>query len=152
MLHLRILMLFYFPVLLGSSLLFSPNSSLSCCSCFQMVTLNFFLFAHNLPAKHCCIPKAQLSAQQPTTEETKTYQDRATTPKGKKEEPQRDGQEEQTSVCVPPLTCVGLVIPRTAACQAPLSVGFSRQEYQSGLPFPPSGKRPDPGIQPVSPA
>ncbi|XP_070334276.1 protein FAM169B isoform X2 [Odocoileus virginianus] len=40
----------------------------------------------------------------------------------------------------------------TAACQAPLSMGFSRQEYQSGLPFPPPGDLPDPGIDPSSPA
>ena len=40
----------------------------------------------------------------------------------------------------------------TAACQAPLSMGFSRQEYQSGLPFPPPGDLPDPGIQQESPA
>ena len=31
-------------------------------------------------------------------------------------------------------------------------MGFSRQEYWSGLPFPPSGDLPDPGIEPVSPA
>ena len=37
-----------------------------------------------------------------------------------------------------------------AACQAPLSVGFSRQEYWSGLPFPPPGDLPDPGIKPSS--
>ena len=35
----------------------------------------------------------------------------------------------------------------TLTCQAPLSVGFSRQEYWSGLPFPPPGDLPDPGIQ-----
>ena len=40
----------------------------------------------------------------------------------------------------------------TVACQAPLSVGFSRQEYWSGLPFPPLGDLPDPGIEPTSPA
>ena len=40
----------------------------------------------------------------------------------------------------------------TLAHQAPLSMGFSRQEYQSGLPFPPPGDLPDPGIKPVSPA
>ena len=34
--------------------------------------------------------------------------------------------------------------------QAPLSVGFFRQEYWSGLPFPPPGDLPDPGIEPVS--
>ena len=34
--------------------------------------------------------------------------------------------------------------------QAPLSMGFSRQEYQSGLPCPPPGNLPDPGIEPVS--
>ena len=39
----------------------------------------------------------------------------------------------------------------TAARQAPLSVGFSRQEYWSGLPFPPPGDLPDPGIEPTSP-
>ena len=33
----------------------------------------------------------------------------------------------------------------TAACQAPLSMGFSRQEYWSGLPFPPPGDLPHPG-------
>ena len=43
------------------------------------------------------------------------------------------------------------VTPRTAADQAPLSMQFSRQEYWSGLPFPPSGNLPDPGIETVSP-
>ena len=38
----------------------------------------------------------------------------------------------------------------TVACQAPLSVGFSRQEYWSGLPFPSPGDIPEPGIEPVS--
>ena len=41
--------------------------------------------------------------------------------------------------------------PWTVAYQAPLSVGFSRQEYGSRLPFSPSGDLPDPGIEPVSP-
>ena len=36
-------------------------------------------------------------------------------------------------------------------CQAPLSMGFSRQEYCSGLPCPPPGDLPDPGIEPMSP-
>ena len=36
----------------------------------------------------------------------------------------------------------------TVARQAPLSMGFSRQEYQSGLPCPPVGDLPDPGIEP----
>ena len=40
----------------------------------------------------------------------------------------------------------------TVACQAPLSIGFSKQEYWSGLPFPPPGHIPYPGIEPVSPA
>ena len=40
----------------------------------------------------------------------------------------------------------------TAARQAPLSMGFSRQEYGSGLPCPPPGDLPDPGMQPGSPA
>ena len=41
-------------------------------------------------------------------------------------------------------------IPWTVARQAPLSMGFSRQEYWSGLPFPPPGNLPDPGIEPRS--
>ena len=40
----------------------------------------------------------------------------------------------------------------TVASQAPLFMGFSRQEYWSGLPFPSSGDLPDPGIEPASPA
>ena len=42
--------------------------------------------------------------------------------------------------------------PRTVASQAPLSMGFSRQEYWSGLPFPSPEDLPDPGIEPRSPA
>ena len=42
--------------------------------------------------------------------------------------------------------------PRTVAYQAPPSMGFSRQEYWSGLPFPSPGDLPDPGIEPRSPA
>ena len=48
--------------------------------------------------------------------------------------------------------CQTLVTPWTAACQAPPSMGFSRQEYQSGLPFPSPGDLPDPGVIPGSPA
>ena len=40
------------------------------------------------------------------------------------------------------------VTPWTAASQAPLSMWFSREEYWSGLPFPPPGHLPDPGIKP----
>ena len=42
--------------------------------------------------------------------------------------------------------------PWTVAHQAPLSMGFSRQEYWSGLPFPSPGDLPKPGIKPRSPA
>ena len=38
----------------------------------------------------------------------------------------------------------------TVVCQAPLSMGFSRQEYWSGLPCPPPGHLPNPGIEPAS--
>ena len=41
--------------------------------------------------------------------------------------------------------------PWTVACQAPLSMGFPRQEYWSGLPFPPPGHLPHPGTKPASP-
>ena len=50
-------------------------------------------------------------------------------------------------------SCVQLfATPWTVACQAPLSMGFSRQEYWSGLPCPPPGDLPDTGIEPASPA
>ena len=39
------------------------------------------------------------------------------------------------------------VTPWTVACQTPLSIGFSRQEYWSGLPFPSTEDLPDPGIE-----
>ena len=42
--------------------------------------------------------------------------------------------------------------PRNVDCQAPLSMGFPRQEYWSGLPVPPPGDLPDTGIKPTSPA
>ena len=44
------------------------------------------------------------------------------------------------------------VTPWTVAYQAPPSMGFSKQEYWSGLPFPSPGDLPDPGIKPGSPA
>ena len=44
------------------------------------------------------------------------------------------------------------VTPWIVACQAPLSMGFLRQEYWSGLPFPSPGYLPDPGMEPESPA
>ena len=43
------------------------------------------------------------------------------------------------------------VTPWTVARQAPLSIGFSKQEYWSELPFPPPGDLPNPGIDPESP-
>ena len=43
------------------------------------------------------------------------------------------------------------VTPLTVAYQAPLSMGFSRQEYWSGLPFPSPGDLPDSEIEPTSP-
>ena len=48
-------------------------------------------------------------------------------------------------------SCLTLATPWTVACQAPLSMGFSRQDYWSGLPFPPPGDLPDPGIRLGSP-
>ena len=48
--------------------------------------------------------------------------------------------------------CYTFATPWTVACQAPLSVEFSRQEYWSGLPFTSSGALPHPGIEPGSPA
>ena len=48
-------------------------------------------------------------------------------------------------------SCLTLCNPWTLAHQAPPSMGFSRQEYWSGLPFPSPGDLPDPGIEPRSP-
>ena len=45
-----------------------------------------------------------------------------------------------------------LATPWTVAYQAPLSMGFSRQEYWSGLPFPFPGDLPNPGFELRSPA
>ena len=54
------------------------------------------------------------------------------------------------------LSCFGGVqlfeTPWTVALQAPLSMGFSRQEYLSGLPLSPARNLPDPRIEPMSPA
>ena len=58
-----------------------------------------------------------------------------------------------TYVCAQSFGCVPLFATlRTIAFQAALSMGFSRQEYWSRLPFPSPGDLPDPGIEPRSPA
>ena len=49
-------------------------------------------------------------------------------------------------------SCQTLATPWNVAYQDPLSVGFSRQEYWSGLPFPSPGDFPNPGTEPRSPA
>ena len=43
-------------------------------------------------------------------------------------------------------------VSQTIAHQAPLSMGFPRQKYWSGLTFPSPGDLPDPGVEPASPA
>ena len=48
--------------------------------------------------------------------------------------------------------CLTLCDPMDYSCQSPLSMRFPRQEYWSRLPFPSPGYRPDPGIEPASPA
>ena len=57
-------------------------------------------------------------------------------------------------MCVHARVCVqsGLTLCDGIACQAPLAIGFPRQEYWSGLPFPPPVDLPNPGIKPMSPA
>ena len=58
-----------------------------------------------------------------------------------------------SEVKVKSLSCVRLfATPWTVAHQAPPSMGFSRQEYWIGVPFPSPGHLPDPGIEPRSPA
>ena len=55
-------------------------------------------------------------------------------------------------VCVSRSVVSNSAILRTVACQVPLSMEFSRQEYYSGLPFPSPGALPHPGIESISPA
>ena len=55
-------------------------------------------------------------------------------------------------MCVHSQSCPTLCDPWTVDYQAPQSIGFSRQEYWSWLPFPPPGDLPNPGIKPASPA
>ena len=63
------------------------------------------------------------------------------------------GETDSNTIIVKSLTqsCPTLCNPWTVAHQAPLSMGFSRQEYWSGLPFPSPGDLPNPGIEPRSP-
>ena len=65
------------------------------------------------------------------------------------------GCQLQTNQAHPMLSCFSHVwlfaTLWTIASLAPLSMGFSRQEYWSGLPFPPARHLPDPGIEPASP-
>ena len=56
--------------------------------------------------------------------------------------------EEPFNNSVSPVKC----LPLTCSVMAPLSIGFSKQEYWSGLPFPSPGDSPNPGIEPRSPA
>ena len=61
------------------------------------------------------------------------------------------GSQHKRSACMCLLSHVQLcATPWTVARQAPLSMGFSRQEYWSGLPCPPPADLPDPGIEPTS--
>ena len=52
--------------------------------------------------------------------------------------------------CVCARLCPTVLVLWTVALQAPMAMGFSWQEYWSGLPFPPSRYLPDPGIEPTS--
>ena len=60
-------------------------------------------------------------------------------------------QDKYKTVCFVARSCPTCRNPMDFA-QAPLSTGFSRQEYWSGLPFPSPGDLPHPGIEPGSPA
>ena len=58
----------------------------------------------------------------------------------------------QYSVCAQSCSGVWLFVTPCVACQTPLSMGFPRQEYCSGLPFPSPGNLPDPEIEPLFPS
>ena len=55
-------------------------------------------------------------------------------------------------MCSAAQLCLTLETTWIIACEAPLSMGFPRQKYWIGLPFPRPGDLPDPGIDPASPA
>ena len=65
----------------------------------------------------------------------------------------RDRTGSPTLVCVSAVVSLrsGSATPWIVTCQAPLSLGFSRQEYWDGLPYPPPGDLPHPGMEPASP-
>ena len=56
-----------------------------------------------------------------------------------------------TQSCPTPCESMDLQVHKVIALQVPLSMGFSRKEYWSGLPFPSPGDLPDPGIEARSP-
>ena len=64
--------------------------------------------------------------------------------------PRRGGQEDDACVLSHSVVPNSSATPCAIARQAPLSGRFPRQEYWSGLPFPPPGHLPDPGIKPAS--
>ena len=65
--------------------------------------------------------------------------------------PDRRGHGQCLAVVLMVLRCVQLsATPWTVARQASLSMGFPREEYWNGLPWPPPGDLPDPGIEPAS--
>ena len=69
----------------------------------------------------------------------------------------REGEENEHFLEVKLLSCVRFAdvrfaTPWTVVYQTPPSMGFSRQEYWSGLPLPSLGDLPNPGIEPGSPA
>ena len=77
------------------------------------------------------------------------------------ERPKQEDQDTKRRIFLlfPPNACMHVqslshvrlfVTPWTIASKAPLTMGFSRQEYWSGLPCPPPGDLPDPGIKPAS--
>ena len=60
--------------------------------------------------------------------------------------------QKATCVCLIAQLCLTFCTPWSVGRQAPPSMGFSGQEYWSGLPFSTPGDLPDPGIEPISPA
>ena len=65
--------------------------------------------------------------------------------------PKREGEGKVPARMLSRFSLVRLfATPWTVTCQVPLPMGFSRQAYWIGLPFPPPGDLPDPGIEPES--
>ena len=131
----------------------------TCKSNFADVSLPFTTSTFLLFPMTACLPGKLQEKKQTTTTRTKKNSDRDNPipivpfSKGSRMRiSSSDSLFRNVCACSVTKSCLTLCNPVDWIHQAPLSVGFPRQEYWSGLPFPPPRDIPDPGIKPASPA